>query len=78
MFLSLIHLFYQPVYCVNLRLTAYISNLLYFDYTILDLSGEYQSNCYSRGGGGHSLSGNDESSEEGQILLSSDLYIPAS
>jgi len=31
---------------VNLRLTAYISNLLYFDYTILDLSGEYQSNCY--------------------------------
>jgi len=46
MFPSLIHLFYQPVYCVNLRLTAYISNLLYFDYTILDLSGEYQSNCY--------------------------------
>jgi len=47
MFPSLIHLFYQPVYCVNLRLTAYLNNLLYFDYSILALSGEYQLNCYS-------------------------------
>ena len=46
MFPSLIHLFHNPVYCVNLCLTAYISNLLYLDYTILDLAGEYQSNCY--------------------------------
>ena len=46
MFPSLIHLFYQPVYCVNLRLTAYLNNLPYFDYQIIALSGEYQSNCY--------------------------------
>ena len=46
MFPSLIHLFYQPAHCVNPRLTAYITSFTIY-LCLIDLSCEYQSNCYT-------------------------------
>ena len=46
MFSSLIHLFYQTVYCVNSPLTAYITPFTIY-LCLIDLGGEYQPNCYS-------------------------------